>query len=63
MHQISVCVCLFPHKISALHGIGLRHSMPVERLGGHVLRGMTIAALRPKSVIPSSVLHGPTRHF
>ena len=37
--NLSLCVCLFPHKIGALQGISSRRSMPVEGLGGHALRG------------------------
>ena len=37
--DLSLCVCLFAHKIGALQGIGSRRSMPVEGLGEHVLRG------------------------
>ena len=38
--NLSLCVCLFPHKICALQGIVSRHSMPVEGLGRHVLGGV-----------------------
>ena len=37
--DLSLCVCLFPHRI----GIGSRHFMPVEGLGGHFLRGVPFA--------------------
>ena len=36
-------VCLLPHNISALQGIGSRRSMQVEGLGGQVLRGVPFA--------------------
>ena len=38
--NLSLCVCLFPHRICALQGIVSRHSMPVEGLGRHVLGGL-----------------------
>ena len=41
MHQIlDLYVCLLPHKIGALQGIGSRRSVPVEGLGGQVLSAM-----------------------
>ena len=34
--DLSLCVCLFPHKTGALQGIGSRRSVPVGGVGRHM---------------------------
>ena len=43
--DLVLCICLFPHKIGALQGIGSRRSMPVEGLDKHVLREVPFTQL------------------
>ena len=44
IHRISdFYVCLLPHKICALQGIGSRRYVPIEGLGVQVIRGVLFA--------------------
>ena len=61
--NLSLCVCLFPHKIGGLQGIGSRHCMPVEGLAGMFLEGCRstscLATEERDSLVRSPRVHMP----